>query len=133
MGTDADPAYILKHDSLAVRLWRWNQQQVGVRRLRRKVVYAGGCWLRICAAVAVAFLSASFSSLKAHDASIRLRTNFAEHEPGGQPERSLMVLLANLGETRQHYDLVDRLHRSPVHEELMAALRRTLLRVPWFG
>jgi hypothetical protein len=133
MGTDADPAYILKHDTLAVRLWRWNQQQLGVRRLRRKAICAGGVGLAICAAVAVAFLFASFSNLAAHDANIRLRTNFAEHEPGGRPERSLMVLLANLAETRQHYDLADRLHRSSVHEESLAAMRRTLLRVPWFS
>ena len=132
MGTEADPAYILKHDTLALRLARWNQQQVGVRRLRRKVIYAGCAGVAICVAAAGSFLAASFSSLSAHNASIRLRNNFAEHEPGGRAERSLMVLVANLAETRSRQGLADRLYRSPVHEELEAALRRTLLRTPWF-
>jgi Novel STAND NTPase 1 len=132
MGTEADPAYILKHDTLALRLARWNQQQVGVRRLRRKVIYAGCAGVAICVAAAGSFLAASFSSLSAHNASIRLRNNFAEHEPGGRAERSLMVLVANLAETRSRQGLADRLYRSPVHEESEAALRRTLLRTPWF-
>lgn len=131
MGTEDNPAYILKHDSLALRLARWNQQQVGVRRLRRKVIYAGSAGLAIGLAAAAAFIAASFSNQTAHDASIRLRNNFAEREPAGRAERSLMVLLANLAETRGRYDLADRLWRSPVHQESVAALRRTLLRSPW--
>ncbi len=80
----------------------------------------------------IAFLVASFSSLSAHDANIRLRNNFAEHEPGGHAERSLMVLLADLKETNGYYDLADRLRPSEVHRDSLDALRRTLLRSPWF-
>ncbi len=129
MGTEDEPAYILKHDTLALRLSRWHQQQIGVRRLRRKAAIAGGVGVAVFAVIGTALLITSFSSLYAHDASIRLRNNFAEHEAGN---RSLMVLLANLAETRQRYNLADYLWPSPVHEESIEALRRTLLRAPWF-
>ena len=131
MGTDASPAYILKHDSLALRLWRWNQQQAVVRRARRKAVYATVAGVVIGGAVGIAFLVASFSSLSAHDANIRLRNNFALHEPGGHAERSLMVLLADLKETTGYYDTADRIRPSHVHRDTLDAMRRTLLRSPW--
>ena len=50
-------------------------------------------------AVGIAFLVASFSSLYAHDANIRLRNNSPSTKPGGHADRSLMVLLADLAET----------------------------------
>jgi hypothetical protein len=131
MGTDASPSYILKHDSLALRLARWNQQQAVVRRARRKAVYATLAGAVIGGAVGIAFLVASFSSLYAHDANIRLRNNFAEHEPGGHAERSLMVLLADLKETTGYYDIADRIRPSQIHQDTLEAMRRTLLRSPW--
>ena len=132
MGTDASPSYILKRDSLALRLARWNQQQAVVRRTRHKAIYASVAGATAGVAAVVAFFVASFSNLSAHNANIRLRNNFAEHEPGGHTERSLTVLLADLKETNGYYDIADRLRRSQVHKDSLEALRRTLLRSSWF-
>jgi hypothetical protein len=132
MGTEANPTFILKHDSLALRLARWSQQQAGARRTRRKAMYAAFAGAAICVMAGTAFLIASHSDLLAHDTNIRLRNNIAEHEPGGHAERSLKVLLADMDETRGPYNFADRLWRSPAHHDSVAALRRTLLRAPWF-